>query len=305
MDKTNIIVYSSIGLLVVGMAIYTVSVFSEKEVAVEKDFSVPDIVLEDSKSDYESRLSKASAYHVPEKEIDVSKELDFQVYQPDTTDIKPVVKEKPVVYNPPVKQSKKKQPKTTPAPLTTTETKTDIPASNIPEPDPYTNIGITTKKQVATTNNTVASNLYYDAFLLSDTKIKNGSQLVFILSKDSEISGIKFRKMSRIFAVASYTSNNVDVVANMIQNTDGKKYPISVIGYNENYQKGIFNNSKIDNAVNEGTEEFANDAVAIPTSSIQFVSSVLNATGKATKEAFKKEPEIFISEGYRMYFKSE
>lgn len=323
MDKTNVIIYSVVGLVVIGLVIYSVKTFSKKETTVQQDFSVPEVVLSESKNEYQSKLEKANAREPIVENVVANDGMEFKTYQSDST---PVVEEprhkkaeKTVSYTTvkkPVKKQAYHESNTSTTKVDNSKS-TNEPVKKYQQSkeetnttqtvDPYTNYGISVNKTSSSNSNSgaasISDNLFYEAFLLADTRIKNGSQVVFILNKDYEISGVKFKRMSRIFAVATYSKNNVNIIANMIQNTNGQKYPISIVGYNENFQPGIFNNSKVDEAVNEGSNEFVDDAVVIPTSEIQFVSSALNAAGKATKEAFKKEPEINISEGYKMYFK--
>jgi len=302
MDKTNIIVYSSIGIIVLAMILYIIVVFGKKTTNVKEEFNVPDLVLSESKEDYLTRIEKAKAYQPQDDKIETNNNLEFKIYN-DTTEKKDEIKKE--VENIEGKQkAKKKQRKTRKkrkAPVKT-ETKKEIAVQEKQE-DEYTNYGlIVNKKEKAI----MMSDDFIEAFLIKDIKIKNGTQMVFILNKSMEVKNLRFNKMSRIFAVARYSSNNVDIVANVIQNTDGKKYPIRMIGYNENYQKGIFDNTKVDEKVNKGKNKVLDDAsLLIPSTEIRFVSSVLNSAGQATKDVFKKEPEIHISEGYRMYFKYE
>jgi hypothetical protein len=321
MDKTNVIVYSSIGLILIGSIIYSVFLFNKTDEPIKSDFNVPDIVLDESKEAYQSRLQKATAYQPSDKEIGLGKDFDFEVYQADSSQVivpvstpyqsleSPAEKEtgylaSEVVAKPKLIYKSTKNKQTNIANPAVTKSKTTVPDSSpAVQPVPYNNYGVSLSSN--NQQQTLASfSSFFEAFLLSDTKVKNGSQLVFILSKDTDIQGVSFRKMSRIFAVAEYSSSNINVVGNVIQNTDGKKYPIKFVGYNENYQEGIFNKSKIDESINQGSNDLVQDAVTIPSSKVAFVSTMLNSAGRATKEVFKKQPEIHISEGYRMYFKS-
>lgn len=149
-------------------------------------------------------------------------------------------------------------------------------------------------------------NKFFEAFLIQDTRIKNGSQVTFILNQDVVINGIKFKKMSRIYGVCQFGSNVVNITTNTIQNVDGKKYPIKLIAYNENYQPGIYV-SGIENVINEGTNETEENLIdeMNPNSSLSVINTGLKAVARTTKKVVRKEQEISMSEGYKMYFPIE
>ncbi len=149
-------------------------------------------------------------------------------------------------------------------------------------------------------------NKFFEAFLIQDTRMKNGSQVTFILNQDVEINGIKFKKMSRIYGVCQFGSNVVNIQTTTIQNTDGKKYPVSLTAYNENYQPGIYV-SGIEAVLNEGTNETEENLIdeINPNSTMSVVNTGVKAIARTTKKAVRKEQEISMSEGYKMYFPIE
>lgn len=155
-------------------------------------------------------------------------------------------------------------------------------------------------------NKKLKENRFFEAFLIQDTRMKNGSQVTFILNQDVEINGIKFKKMSRIYGVCQFGSNVVNIRTTTIQNTDGRKYPVSLTAYNENYQPGIYV-SGIEAVLNEGTNETEENLIdeINPNSTMSVVNTGIKAIARTTKKAVRKEQEISMSEGYKMYFPIE
>lgn len=145
---------------------------------------------------------------------------------------------------------------------------------------------------------------YYEAFLIADTKMKDGSQVTFILNEDAEIGGIRFKKMSRIYGVCHFGTNVVNIESDAMQNTDGKKYTVYLTAYNENYQKGIYV-SGIEKIVGEGQSEVAEDVITdLPVTKYDLVNTTAKTIARTTKKANRKDQEISMREGYKMYFKA-
>src|SRR5450759_1828647 len=83
MNKEKLIFFGSIGVVVLIMVIYGVSVFSKKTTSsAAVDFTVPDLVEKDkTKEEYNNRLKKANAYQEPQEKQDLSKTVNFKTYQ--------------------------------------------------------------------------------------------------------------------------------------------------------------------------------------------------------------------------------
>jgi len=83
MKKEKLIFFGSIGVVILIMVIYGVSVFSKKTTSsAAADFTVPDLVEKDkTKEEYNNRLKKANAYQEPEAKQDLSKTANFKTYQ--------------------------------------------------------------------------------------------------------------------------------------------------------------------------------------------------------------------------------
>src|SRR5664280_3763538 len=83
MKKEKLIFFGSIGVVILIMVIYGVSVFSKKgSSAAAADFTAPLLVEKDkTKEEYNNRLKKANAYQEPEAKQDLSKTVNFKTYQ--------------------------------------------------------------------------------------------------------------------------------------------------------------------------------------------------------------------------------
>ena len=85
MNKEKLIFFGAIGVIILIMVIYGVSVYSKKDTSsgsAAVDFTVPDLVEKDlAKEEYNNRLKKANAYQAPEEKQDLSKTANFKTYQ--------------------------------------------------------------------------------------------------------------------------------------------------------------------------------------------------------------------------------
>src|SRR5665647_1636039 len=85
MNKEKLIFFGAIGVVVLIMVIYGVSVYSKKDTSsgsASADFTVPDLVEKDkTKEEYNNRLKKANAYQEPQEKQDLSKTANFKTYQ--------------------------------------------------------------------------------------------------------------------------------------------------------------------------------------------------------------------------------
>lgn len=157
-------------------------------------------------------------------------------------------------------------------------------------------------------NDMVVAQNYYEATYLERTvKIKNKSQLTFILQEDMKIEGIRFKKMSKLFATAEYNSNAIDITVNSIKNAaDGKNYRVKLIGYNENYHQGIYYEGKVDDAKRKGRNDAIDEMADEFDVPITTVGGLVSSGVDATKEMVQKDiKEYEINEGYKMYFAYE
>src|SRR5665647_3799738 len=83
MNKEKLFFFGAIGVVVLIMVIYGVSVYSKKTTSsAAVDFTVPDLVEKDkTKEEYNNRLKKANTYQEPQEKQDLSKTVNFKTYQ--------------------------------------------------------------------------------------------------------------------------------------------------------------------------------------------------------------------------------
>ena len=108
MNKEKLFFFGAIGVVVLIMVIYGVSVYSKKTTSsVAVDFTVPDLVEKGkTKEEYNNRLKKANAYQEPQEKQDLSKSANFKTYQ---SEPRKVVEKKDVNENDKTRTVVKKQ----------------------------------------------------------------------------------------------------------------------------------------------------------------------------------------------------
>lgn len=321
MNKSQILIIASILGILLLVIIYSMVVFGgNKEVKYIQDFEKP-TMKKDYKSEYKSRIDRIKNTRYNKEEENV-KAAEFKIYSTEEgveleNEIKPenktttiTTKSKPDSKMPRSIQTyskKKSSPVTnTQKQSSTIDNQIDIPVVSKQEYDEYNSFGVTVSSAKNNENTNIEElslNKYIEAFTLEDKKIKSNTQLTFILNENTTISGIRFRRMSRIFAVAVYNNGNVDIIGNVIQNTDGKEYSINLIGYNENFQKGIYRDSDNEEDINKAKDGVIDNLHYAPSVEAELITQAINAGQQGAKEIIKKDPEIFISKGYKMYFK--
>lgn len=145
---------------------------------------------------------------------------------------------------------------------------------------------------------------FIEASLEKGDKVKDGSEVVFILHDDCVIDGVFIEKLSLMYGKVEFGDQRIYVNINMIRDSEGNKYNVDLSGYNENYQQGIYYDGKLDEARDKGQNEIMKDGASSLTKTGQ-ISNLLNGAVRTTSRAFKKDAEISISKGYKMYFKNE
>lgn len=147
-------------------------------------------------------------------------------------------------------------------------------------------------------------NDFIKAELLSDKNVKDNSELVFILSEEYVTEQYTINKMARLYCTANVIGDRIDIICNTIRNTDGKIYNMRLCGYNENYQRGIRIEGKIDKVVNETNNEALEEGAEIITD-ITGVGSGIRDVLRSGTRAMEKDIEILLKEGYLMLFIDE
>lgn len=140
--------------------------------------------------------------------------------------------------------------------------------------------------------------VYASAFLERDTKIKDGSEPVFILEEDCVINGIEYKKMSYLFTKAELKNGRLYINARKILDTKNKEHHVNLNGYNDNYFEGVAYDDSFSEAMNEGKEEIVDDLV----DDIPYQKSA-RALGRSIQKLKKKEDYIILEQGFTMKFK--
>ena len=160
------------------------------------------------------------------------------------------------------------------------------------------------KENESGNNSNIDLSDFIKAELLSDKNIKDNSELVFVLSDEYVTEQYTINKMARLYCTADVVGDRIDIICNTIRNIDGKIYNIRLFGYNENYQRGIRIEGKIDKVVNETNNEALEEGAEIITDLTGVGSGIRDVLKSGTK-AMEKDIEILLKEGYLMLFINE
>jgi hypothetical protein len=151
----------------------------------------------------------------------------------------------------------------------------------------------------STTSNNNAENGYIQALLDKSMKIRQGSEVIFIMQQNTTINGTYFEKMSIMYGIAKFAGNRVDIIINMIQDRKGVKHPVTLYGFNENYQKGIFYTDRVEATANQAKQQVAGAA----TNAVLGSTTAGQVAGTASNLLNRDNQEINVSGGYKMFFK--
>jgi hypothetical protein len=311
MNKEKLIFFGAIGVVVLIMVIYGVSVYSKKDTSsgsAAADFSVPDLVEKDkTKEEYNNRLKKANAYQEPEVKQDLSKTANFKTYQSEPRKVLNKKSNSEDQATMPV--TKKQQPVEAKEELKT-ETKSEIP---VPKNEDTGGFGIVVSDGSANKKNSSDSQAknggFTAAMLEEDTKIKNQSSVVFFLLEDLVVDGKVFKKNAILYGKAIENNNVFDVTIYQVMNTDGNVLSVNgLIVYDEKYSRGLPYEGNLNESVKEGMSQTTNETSSslsskIGTTGVGIAANAVDNTIKAMTR--KKEPTINLYKGYKVFIKKE
>lgn len=310
MNKEKLIFFGAIGVVVLIMVIYGVSVYSKKDPSsgsAAADFTVPDLVEKDlAKEEYNNRLKKANSYQEPEAKPDLSKTANFKTYQSEPRKV--VEKESSTEDQVKKPVTQKQEP-----PKAKEDTETKSEASQKKEEDPG-GFGIIVSERSSgkkSTSGSQAKNGGFTAAMLEeDTKIKNQSSVVFFLLEDLSIDGKVFKKNAILYGKASEYGNVFDINIYQIMNTDGVVSSVnSLIVFDEKYSRGLAYEGNLNESVREGVGQTTNETSSAISSGIAAGTGVgiaANAVDNTIRAMTrKKEPIISLYKGYRVFIKKE
>jgi hypothetical protein len=309
MNKEKLIFFGAIGVVVLIMVIYGVSVFSKKTISTATvDFTVPDLVEKDkTKEEYNNRLKKANAYQEPEAKQDLSKTANFKTYQsePKKSVEKKTVNEseaiRPVVRNQePLKVKEEVK----------TETKSEKQQQKNEDTGGFGIVVSERSSGKKSSSGSQAKNGGFTAAMLEeDTRIKNQSSVVFFLLEDLNVDGTVFKKNAILYGKAIENNNVFDINIYQVMNTDGNVLSVNgLIVYDEKYSRGLPYEGNLNESVKEGMSQTTNETSSsisskTGTTGIGIAANAVDNTIKAMTR--KKEPTINLYKGYKVFIKKE
>ena len=309
MNKEKVIFFGSIGVVVLVMVIYGVSVYSKKGgTPAAVDFTVPDLVEKDkTKEEYNNRLKKANAYQEPQEKQDLSKTANFKTYQ---SEPRKVVEKKDVIENDRTRTFVKKQEPIKAKEDVKTEIKTDAPQKKEEDTGGF---GIVVSNRNSNNKNASTSQAknggFISAMLEEDTKIKNQSSVVFFLLEDLNVDGSVFKKNAILYGKALESGNVFDIKIYQIMNTDGNVSSVTgLIVFDEKYSRGLSYEGNLNESVREGVGQTTNETSSsisskIGTTGVGIAANAVDNTIKAMTR--KKEATINLYKGYKVFIKKE
>ena len=310
MKKEKLIFFGSIGVVILIMFIYGLSVFSKKSSsAAAADFTVPDLVEKDkTKEEYNNRLKKANAYQEPQEKQDLSKVVNFKTYQSEPK----IAKEKRGNNDSQVsKRARQRQEPIEAKEDVKTETKSESPKKKEEDTGGF---GIVVSDRMVSKKNSsnplTKNGGFIPAMLEEDTKIKNQSSVVFFLLEDCNIDGSVFNKNSILYGKASEHGSVFDINIYQIMNTGGNVSPVTgLLVFDEKYSRGLAYEGSLNESVREGVGQTTSEASSSLSSSIASGTGVgiaANAVDNTIKAMTrKKEASINLYKGYRVFIKKE
>ena len=309
MNKEKIIFFGAIGVVILIMVIYGVSVYSKKDPSsgsAAADFTVPLLVEKDvAKEEYNNRLKKANAYQVPEAKQDLSKTANFKTYQ---SEPRKAVEKKPNTEEKTTKPvTKKKEPTEAKE-----ETVTKSEASQKLAEDPG-GFGIVVSERSGNKKNSSGSQAknggFFPAMLEEDTRIKNQSSVVFFLLEDCVVDGTLFKKNAILYGKAIENGRIFDINIYQVMNNDGNVLSVNgLIVYDEKYSRGLPYEGNLNESVREGMGQTTNETSTslsskIGSTALGVAASAVDNTVKAMTR--KKEASINLYKGYKVFIKKE
>jgi Conjugative transposon, TraM len=311
MKKEKLIFFGSIGVVILIMVIYGLSVYSKKTTSsAAVDFTVPLLVEKDkTKEEYNNRLKKANAYQAPQEKQDLSGTVNFKTYQSEPKNAK---EKKDNNVSQVTKQARQGQEPIQAKEDVKTETKSESPQKKEEDTGGF---GIVVSDRSGSnkknsSNSQVKNGGFIPAMLEEDTRIKNQSSVVFFLLEDCTIDGSVFKKNSILYGKASEHGSVFDINIYQILNTDGNISPVTgLLVFDEKYSRGLAYEGSLNESVREGMGQTTSEASSSLSSGIASGTGVgiaANAVDNTIKAMTrKKEASINLYKGYRVFIKKE
>jgi hypothetical protein len=309
MNKEKLIFFGAIGIVVLIMIIYGISVFSKKTTSsAAVDFTVPDLVEKDkTKEEYNNRLKKANAYQEPQEKQDLSKTANFKTYQ---SEPKKVIEKKVNNESRQVISIRQKQEPLKAKEIVLAEVKNENQEHKNEDTGGF---GIVVSERSGnrkySTGSQAKNSGFTAAMLEEDSRIKNKSSVVFFLLEDLTVDGTVFKKNSLLYGKAIENNNVFDINIYQVMNTDGNVLSVNgLMVYDEKYSRGLPYEGSLNESVKEGMNQTTNETSSsisskIGTTGVGIAANAVDNTIKAITR--KKEPTINLYKGYKVFIKKE
>jgi len=310
MRREKLIFFGSIGVVILIMVIYGVSVFSKNgSSSAAADFTVPPLVEKDkTKEEYNNRLKKANSYQAPQEKQNLSGTADFKTYQSEPKKAKEKRGNNDIQVT---KQVEGRQEPIQAKEDVIAETKSESPQKKEEDTGGF---GIVVSDRTVSKKNSSNSQTknggFIPAMLEEDTKIKNQSSVVFFLLEDYAIDGSVFKKNSILYGKATEHGGVFDIYIYQIMNIDGNIYSVNgLLVFDEKYSRGLAYEGNLNESVREGmgqTTSEASSSLSTGIASGTGVGIAANAVDNTIKAMTrKKEASINLYKGYRVFIKKE
>ncbi len=310
MNKEKLIFFGAIGVIILIMVIYGVSVYSKKDTSsgsVSADFTVPDLVEKDlAKEDYNNRLKKANSYQEHEKKEDLSKKVEFKTYQ---SEPKKDIKKEAITEKIKARPGNQNKEVSRKGEELMAVTKNEVTEQKNEDSGGF---GIVVSERTNSKKNVSSTQVnggFFSAVLEEDTKIRNQSSVVFFLLEDCNIDGSIYKKNSILYGKATESGNVFDINIYQIMGIDGKIYSVNgLLVYDEKYSRGLSYEGNINESVKEGMNQSTSEASSALSSSItnkgvDIAAKAVDNTIKAITR--KREASINLYKGYKVFIKKQ
>lgn len=310
LDKQQIAVFLLIGLVVVGMILYSVSTLSgndqdKAEQEQEIAFEAPKDPIESRKKKYKSTLEVYEQKHLEEEEAKKPVQLDFQAFpeqdieaskeqmkvQPDQvpTDQRPV---KNISTSSRVKRISTEKPKD--IPLTDSESEPD--ATTTTKKVKTKARGLVTARNLNTEINISEHSTPHSIPVVThgDQTLRNNRPIKLRITKDVTINSIPIKAGTVIPGTVSFSNDRVFISVSQFT-YDGELIRTDLEAY-DNGQRGIYAPASVDKEIAANTAQSAGSGIRV---TLPVIGGSISSTG-LNKKINASEKEVFIPSQHKL-----
>ncbi len=315
MQKDKAIFLGIVGGVILLLIIYSFIAFGRRNSGKmnEKDFEAPNIVIEQTKSLYNSRIDALTRdkYEIPEREnplrynfLDDSPEEEKTKNVKENKENKDTIKKSVKIITKQNKKVHEKQIK-----QESFENQRPIPKN---KPDDklqpeQTNIryAFSTGENHIEINKSEPTGSIENNWAQLDEKvvIRDNSFQVFLLENNARISGKLFAANSKLFTKAIVKKDFIDILVHRIKDSNtGEEYNVDMYAINEDRSRGI----KYQGRTNRETDKASKNVISETMQHVYRrydVDEITEAAGEGLEEiAGRDRVEVPIGKGYRLIF---